>query len=98
VDGINYLKGLPDEVTCQNGPGPDNCGRISCSWNSGISWCNQREETSDVFKCNQFAAPAQDILNRCLIMNDLLESLPTVAGYESNDELGYKVVVAKSKC
>ncbi|KAF5540313.1 hypothetical protein FPHYL_12086 [Fusarium phyllophilum] len=36
--GISYLrrtKGKP-----KNGPGPGNCGRVSCSFNSAIWWCN----------------------------------------------------------
>lgn len=36
--GISYLKGLSGGAT--NGPGPGNCGRVSCSYNSAIWWCN----------------------------------------------------------
>lgn len=36
--GIEYLRRLND--TAKNGPGPENCGRVSCSWNSAIIWCN----------------------------------------------------------
>lgn len=36
--GINYLRGVPGTPT--NGPGPGNCGRVSCSYNSAIWWCN----------------------------------------------------------
>jgi len=37
-DGIDYLRGVPGTAT--NGPGPGNCGRVSCSWDSAIWWCN----------------------------------------------------------
>jgi hypothetical protein len=37
-DGINYLKGVPGRPTL--GPGPGRCGRVSCSYNSAIYWCN----------------------------------------------------------
>ncbi|KAN0104234.1 hypothetical protein V8E51_009979 [Hyaloscypha variabilis] len=37
-DGVDYLIGLNSELT--NGPGPGNCGRISCSYNSAIYYCN----------------------------------------------------------
>lgn len=37
-EGIAYLRGLKGQPT--NGPGPGACGRVSCSWNSGIWWCN----------------------------------------------------------
>jgi hypothetical protein len=38
INGIEYLgkvRGVPT-----NGPGPGNCGRVSCSSNSAIWWCN----------------------------------------------------------
>lgn len=38
LQGIKYLRKLPGRPT--NGPGPGACGRVSCSWNSAISWCN----------------------------------------------------------
>lgn len=37
-DGIAYLDGVPGIPT--NGPGPGNCGRVSCSWGCAIYWCN----------------------------------------------------------
>lgn len=37
-DGIYYLNGVPGTPTL--GPGPGNCGRVSCSYNSAIYWCN----------------------------------------------------------
>ncbi|KAK0672293.1 hypothetical protein QBC41DRAFT_353561 [Cercophora samala] len=37
-DGITYLSRLSG--TAMNGPGPENCGRVSCSYNSAIIWCN----------------------------------------------------------
>lgn len=38
VWGINYLRSITGKP--KNGPGPNNCGRVSCSWNSAIYWCN----------------------------------------------------------
>lgn len=37
-EGIDYLRLL--DGTPGNGPGPGNCGRVSCSYNSAIYWCN----------------------------------------------------------
>jgi hypothetical protein len=37
-EGISYLYGVQGSPT--NGPGPGNCGRVSCSYNSAIYWCN----------------------------------------------------------
>lgn len=36
--GMQYLRGLSGTPT--NGPGPGNCGRVSCSDAAGIWWCN----------------------------------------------------------
>lgn len=36
--GVNYFYGVPGSPI--NGPGPGNCGRASCSYGSGIWWCN----------------------------------------------------------
>ncbi|GMF68816.1 unnamed protein product [Aspergillus oryzae] len=36
--GIKYLRSVPGQPT--NGPGPNNCGRVSCSYNAAIWWCN----------------------------------------------------------
>lgn len=38
-NGITYLDSLGGGLAC-NGPGPGNCGRISCSYNTAIWWCN----------------------------------------------------------
>lgn len=37
-DGVRYLERLSGSPA--NGPGPRACGRVSCSWNSAIFWCN----------------------------------------------------------
>ncbi|RKL21674.1 hypothetical protein BFJ68_g1986 [Fusarium oxysporum] len=35
VEYLRYVQGKP-----KNGPGPGNCGRVSCSNNAAIWWCN----------------------------------------------------------
>ncbi|KAK0741605.1 hypothetical protein B0T21DRAFT_283269 [Apiosordaria backusii] len=42
--GYTYLRRLPAEPRPRNGPGPGNCGRVSCSWNAAIWWCNDNSE------------------------------------------------------
>ncbi|KAK4225092.1 hypothetical protein QBC38DRAFT_422012 [Podospora fimiseda] len=39
-DGIRYLHGVGGRPT--QGPGPARCMRVSCSWDSAIYWCNDR--------------------------------------------------------
>ncbi|KAK4450615.1 hypothetical protein QBC34DRAFT_461269 [Podospora aff. communis PSN243] len=36
--GVMYLNGVPGQPSM--GPGPGVCGRVSCSHDSGIYWCN----------------------------------------------------------
>lgn len=36
--GISYLHGVPGKP--RNGPGPGNCGRVSCGYSAAIWWCN----------------------------------------------------------
>lgn len=36
--GMFYLNNIPGKPT--NGPGPGNCGRVSCSYDAAIYWCN----------------------------------------------------------
>ncbi|KAI1494718.1 hypothetical protein F5X96DRAFT_693821 [Biscogniauxia mediterranea] len=62
VHAIDYLRGI--KGNCTNGPGPANCGRISCSWNSGIWWCNDDTEPKTV-DCSLFASYVADIVERC---------------------------------
>lgn len=37
-EGISYLRGLPGQPS--EPPGPMACGRVSCSWDAAIWWCN----------------------------------------------------------
>lgn len=37
-EGLNHLYDAPGKPV--NGPGPGNCGRVSCSHDSAIWWCN----------------------------------------------------------
>ncbi|KAK4217498.1 hypothetical protein QBC37DRAFT_384442 [Rhypophila decipiens] len=41
-DGAKYLQGVGGQPT--NGPGPGNCGRVSCEYHSAIWWCNDNNK------------------------------------------------------
>ncbi|KAI1196249.1 hypothetical protein F5X97DRAFT_325683 [Nemania serpens] len=90
--GIDYLKHLPDSSRCTNPA--KTCGRISCSWNSGIWWCNQKDMHADVYKCKTFGAYAARVVDECTIW----DTNPRVSGKNTDDELKLSVVVAKAKC
>ncbi|KAI1269215.1 hypothetical protein F5Y18DRAFT_178961 [Xylariaceae sp. FL1019] len=60
--GISYLNKLKGK--CTNGPGPGNCGRISCSYNAAIFWCNDQPNDA-TYDCNIFGAYADDTVTFC---------------------------------
>ncbi|KAF7179670.1 hypothetical protein CNMCM7691_008719 [Aspergillus felis] len=76
-DGIRYLNGVPGRPS--NGPGPGNCGRVSCSYNSAIWWCNDPPggegglQNNYQYTLNSFydiASGANYIGQNCLIGTD----------------------------
>ncbi|UNI18893.1 hypothetical protein JDV02_005131 [Purpureocillium takamizusanense] len=62
-EGINYLRTAP--AAPRNGPGPGNCGRVSCSHNSAIWWCNDNTVAKTLDSWNWVADSAQHIVNNC---------------------------------
>jgi hypothetical protein len=72
-DGIKYLNGIAGQP--KNGPGPNNCGRVSCSYNSSIWWCN---DVSILFPCNNSVSKVQvaDFGFRTLPPKHSLDSIP----------------------
>ncbi|PIG84669.1 hypothetical protein AARAC_001976 [Aspergillus arachidicola] len=64
--GIKPLRGVSGHPS--NGPGPGNCGRLSCSWGAAIWWCNDMRLntfTKVLPSFNNIADGAQVILNNC---------------------------------
>ncbi|OAQ60323.1 hypothetical protein VFPPC_10740 [Pochonia chlamydosporia 170] len=62
-EGIHYLRGVPGAP--RNGPGPGNCGRVSCSHNSAIWWCNDNTTPKTLDNWHWIANSAQHIINTC---------------------------------
>ncbi|KAE9363258.1 hypothetical protein N431DRAFT_564814 [Stipitochalara longipes BDJ] len=95
-DGVDYLIGL--DATLTNGPGPGNCGRISCSYNSAIYWCNDNDEDYSVNSA-YIATFAQDMLKYC----QHCTGTPTgqfcvVGGQEFEYDDNYNVIVRDASC
>lgn len=68
--GIIHLRTVNGRPS--NGPGPNNCGRVSCSDNSAIWWCNDNDNTKVLGSFNNLADSAQVILNACFKSGALL--------------------------
>ncbi|KAK3402519.1 hypothetical protein B0T20DRAFT_398457 [Sordaria brevicollis] len=61
--GLVYLNGVPGKPT--NGPGPGNCGRVSCSHSAAIYWCNDNTVSKTIDTFGYISGAAQTIINKC---------------------------------
>ncbi|KAI3327499.1 hypothetical protein F4824DRAFT_506920 [Ustulina deusta] len=91
-EGVSYLHKLPDTAMCTNSP--RSCGRISCSWRSGIYWCNDKDVFSDAYKCSMFGDYASLIVKECATWG----KSPHVAGMDRDSLNRLGVVVKKAPC
>ncbi|KAL4773045.1 hypothetical protein BDW60DRAFT_32823 [Aspergillus nidulans var. acristatus] len=88
-EGITYLRGVSGRPT--HGPGPGNCGRVSCSYNSATWWCNENTSPNTLPGFNNIADGAQVVLNH---------SAPTdiyISGEEDHADK-WRAVVRRSPC
>ncbi|KAI0141851.1 hypothetical protein GGR57DRAFT_486571 [Xylariaceae sp. FL1272] len=60
--GIEYLRKIGGY--CHVGPGPANCTRVSCSYASGIWFCNDSHLDAYV-ECSIFGDYAEKIIDKC---------------------------------
>ncbi|KAK4202035.1 hypothetical protein QBC40DRAFT_322577 [Triangularia verruculosa] len=65
--GIVYLTHLSG--TAKNGPGPGNCGRVSCSYGSAIYWCNE-DSVEKELQWLQIADGAHQVVVKCQVQDD----------------------------
>ncbi|KAE8133638.1 hypothetical protein BDV38DRAFT_274208 [Aspergillus pseudotamarii] len=97
-EGIEYLKNdVAGKPT--NGPGPGNCGRVSCSYNNAIWWCNDNTESKTLDSFREIGLAAEEICNRCW-----MSALSSDSGFENlcagqmfmKDK--WNVIVRDAKC
>ncbi|KXJ90220.1 hypothetical protein Micbo1qcDRAFT_205836 [Microdochium bolleyi] len=86
-EGVRYLAGLQGD--CWLPPGPRVCARVSCSWNCGISWCNDNNHRVS-WLCRDLTNNAQKTINEC----------PYAEGVwgQTFDEQNFNVIVGYSPC
>ncbi|KAI0489664.1 hypothetical protein F4859DRAFT_509250 [Xylaria cf. heliscus] len=91
-EGIAYLHNI--HGNCTNGPGPGNCGRVSCSYGSGIWFCNDNPYPMSV-PCSMFGDLAWDIVEKCYAFGNF----PTDSVYgQAFDPANWNVIVAGTNC
>ncbi|KAG6362428.1 hypothetical protein INS49_010658 [Diaporthe citri] len=86
--GINYLKRVAGKPS--NGPGPGACGRVSCSYDAAIWWCNDNRVTYTLPSFKNIADGAQNVKNKCT-------SNGRTSGQGFFDG-NWNVIVRKDKC
>ncbi|KAF4832335.1 hypothetical protein CGCTS75_v004447 [Colletotrichum tropicale] len=62
-DGIKYLRRVPGKPV--GGPGPGSCGRVSCSWNMGIWFCNDDTKQKILDTYRHIADGAEAAYRKC---------------------------------
>ncbi|KAI1351451.1 hypothetical protein F5Y01DRAFT_304742 [Xylaria sp. FL0043] len=90
--GISYLRKI--HGNCTNGPGPGNCSRVSCSWSSGIWFCNDNPYPTSV-PCSTFGDRAWDIVENCYATGELPEDAVHGQVFDTD---GWNVIVGGVKC
>ncbi|KAK4205549.1 hypothetical protein QBC40DRAFT_260801 [Triangularia verruculosa] len=91
-DGIYYLMNLPAQAKPKNGPGPGNCGRVSCSWGDAIYWCNDNKEDKELNSWDALGIAAFKIWRECQYAP--LELCGGQVFYKDN----WNVIVKKDNC
>ncbi|RGP76820.1 hypothetical protein FLONG3_5063 [Fusarium longipes] len=96
IETLRHVKGKP-----KNGPGPGNCGRVSCSYNSAIWWCNQNAETKELDSFSDIADGAAFVVEKCY-KPDSLPHYPgqenRISGYAHHRGEGWSVIVNHDQC
>ncbi|KAI1268258.1 hypothetical protein F5Y18DRAFT_423617 [Xylariaceae sp. FL1019] len=92
-EGIGYLQDLKDAKCGMNGP--NQCGRISCSWGAAIVWCNENDHWVE-YDCSSFADYAIYVVRNCSFLSDRYWNQAVWGtAYDSDN---FNVQVGYSKC
>ncbi|KAK6226431.1 hypothetical protein QIS74_02478 [Colletotrichum tabaci] len=63
ADGAKYLKGVKGQP--RGDPGPNSCGRVSCSWKSAIWFCNDNTHSISAGSYQMLADGTYHIMKQC---------------------------------
>ncbi|KAK1781361.1 hypothetical protein QBC45DRAFT_65059 [Copromyces sp. CBS 386.78] len=99
-DGINHLNSVPGAPA--NGPGPGNCGRVSCSYASAIYWCNDNPDVKslDSYGSIGWAAAQFTLDSKDKACKDIWGETPVDDGVKGQVFVkgNWNVVVRKDDC
>ncbi|KAG6310896.1 hypothetical protein E4U44_004940 [Claviceps purpurea] len=95
LGGIDHLRSISIDRTPSYVPSPGTCGKLSCSDEGAIFWCNDSETVKTLDGWFDIAVAAEAILSQCAISGDTL--MPMVSG--KTVLFGdYSFIVGKSSC
>ncbi|KAL3489206.1 hypothetical protein BJX62DRAFT_209728 [Aspergillus germanicus] len=92
-EGIAYLRGLSGRPGMRAGPSA--CGRVSCSWNAAIWWCNDANEFKLLESYNSIADGAAILSQHCFRDGNWE---PRVVGGQIFHETNWNVIVREDEC
>ncbi|KAG8422833.1 hypothetical protein J3459_010014 [Metarhizium acridum] len=87
-EGIEYLRGLAGVP--RNGPGPETCGRVSCSYQAAIWWCNNALGSWD-----DVADSAQLMVWKCSTGRGYADKYMTGQAFSTDN---WNVIVRQDEC
>ncbi|UNI21264.1 hypothetical protein JDV02_007269 [Purpureocillium takamizusanense] len=93
--GIRYLHGVHGRP--HHEAGPEECGRVSCSYNSAIWWCNNNRDRLQLSSFQDIADGAQRVLNICPAEYRVTHG-DSVAGAAYHPRNNWLVIVRKNEC
>ncbi|KAK8133561.1 hypothetical protein PG984_005573 [Apiospora sp. TS-2023a] len=93
--GFVYLRGIDGTPT--NGHGPGNCGRVSCSGNSAIWWCNDNETPKTLDNWAMIADAAERQVYHCGVRANGIGDLTFGMG-QNFQPGGWNTIAAKDHC
>ncbi|QDS73108.1 hypothetical protein FKW77_000798 [Venturia effusa] len=90
--GAQYLDNINDGSKPGAGPGPGECGRVSCEWSSAIYWCNDKTVDRKLNSWSDIADGTVRLLEFCAGLQQ-----DTVAGQQFSNE-DWNVIVHMDQC
>ncbi|KAF0319612.1 hypothetical protein GQ607_013092 [Colletotrichum asianum] len=64
-EGISHLDGVDGKP--HRGAGPASCGRVSCSYNSAIWWCNDDTKAKELNSFREISDGALYVIKKCRV-------------------------------
>ncbi|KAM4064864.1 hypothetical protein HRG_004783 [Hirsutella rhossiliensis] len=92
-EGIEHLRRVRGRPGSE--PGPSRCGRVSCSYNSAIWWCNDDGRPKKLSSFSDIANGAQLLVTRCV---EWMNPEPRDIGGQAFHPSKWNVIVRRDRC